>query len=129
MSWITRIVLYLKGLWAKWFSPTYGTETVEDELPADLHPCTLYLLRDDGFLEQAAMMCPCGCSNIIHLNLLPDERPCWRVTEHDDGTATLYPSIWRKKDCRSHFWFRKGRIIWCADTTIIGGPHDDRLHL
>ena len=31
---------------------------------------------------------------ILHMNLLPDERPCWRVTRNVDGTVTLHPSIW-----------------------------------
>jgi len=69
--------------------------------------------EEDGFQEQAAMICPCGCRSVLHMNLLPDERPCWRVTRHDDGTATLHPSVWRKKECGSHFWFRNGRVVWC----------------
>jgi hypothetical protein len=27
----------------------------------------------------------------------------------------LYPSVWRKGGCRSHFIMRKGRIRWCYD--------------
>ena len=50
---------------------------------------------------------------VLHMNLLPDERPCWRVTRNVDRTVTLHPSIWRNKDCGSHFWLRNGRIRWC----------------
>jgi len=32
--------------------------------------------------------------------------------------ATFYPSVWRKTDCRSHFWFTEGRVIWCAPSTV-----------
>ena len=64
------------------------------------------------------MICPCGCKRTLHMNFLADERPCWRVMRHEDGTATLHPSVWRKKDCQSHFWFRRGRIQ-CAR----GLPH------
>ncbi|WP_415195487.1 DUF6527 family protein [Rhodopseudomonas sp.] len=60
------------------------------------------------------MLCPCGCGKILHMNLLPDERPCWQLTVDADGLATLHPSIWRQKDCGSHFWFRRGRVIWCS---------------
>ncbi|MER9417949.1 DUF6527 family protein [Mesorhizobium sp. M0306] len=59
------------------------------------------------------MLCPCGCRRVLHMNLLADERPCWRLTRHDDGTTTLHPSVWRKTDCGSHFWFRRGRVEWC----------------
>lgn len=86
---------------------------VEEALPEQLDQRIVYIVREDGFDEQAALLCPCGCGCILHMNLLPDECPCWRVTQNMDGTVTLYPSVWRKKDCGSHFWFRNGRIQWC----------------
>ena len=96
-------------------SALYRTIMVDEALPATLAADTLYVVDDDGFLEQAAMLCPCGCQRTLHMNLLPDERPCWRLTQHADDTATLFPSVWRKKDCGSHFWFRRGQIHWCND--------------
>jgi hypothetical protein len=96
-----------------WIVPPHRTETVEDRLPQQLRRRTLYILQEDGIQEQAAMLCPCGCKRVLHMNLLRDERLCWQLTRHADGTATLHPSVWRKKDCRSHFWFRRGRVQWC----------------
>lgn len=92
--------------------PAYKTKVVIGDLPETLEPRTLFIVEDDGYREQAALLCPCGCGRILHLNLLPDDRPLWRVTEHPNGTASLHPSVWRKKDCGSHFWFRKGRVHW-----------------
>jgi hypothetical protein len=97
----------------RWLVPPYRTELIEDTLPKRLRRRRLYIIEEDGFLEQAAMLCPCGCKRILHMNLLPDERPCWKLTRHDDNTVTLHPSVWRKKDCGSHFWFRKGYVHWC----------------
>lgn len=94
------------------FFQPYRILIVDENLPDSLERRTLYIVEEDGFREQAALRCPCGRNHILHLNLLPDERPLWRILEHSDGTATLKPSIWRKKDCRSHFWFRGGRVIW-----------------
>ena len=96
-------------------SAPYRTVMVGEALPPTLAEETLYVVDDDGFLEQAAMLCPCGCQRVLHMNLLPDERPCWRLTQHADGSATLFPSIWRKKNCGSHFWFRRGQVFWCTD--------------
>jgi Family of unknown function (DUF6527) len=96
-------------------SAPYRTVLVDEALPAELVANTLYVVNDDGFLEQAAMLCPCGCQRTLHMNLLPDDRPCWRLTQHADGTASLFPSVWRQKDCGSHFWFREGKVIWCVD--------------
>jgi hypothetical protein len=95
-----------------WLVPPYGTRLVENYLPKQLKKRMLYIVQDDGFLEQAAMLCPCGCKRVLHMNLLTDEHPCWHLTQHKDGTASLYPSVWRKVDCQSHFWFRRGRIDW-----------------
>ena len=96
-----------------WFVPPYRTTVVEESLPAQVLRRTVYIVREDGFDEQVALLCPCGCGRVLQMNLLPDERPCWRVMRNRDGTVTLHPSVWRKKDCGSHFWLRNGRIRWC----------------
>lgn len=31
------------------------------------------------------------------------------------SVSALPPSVWRKKGCRAHFWFRYGRIYWCKE--------------
>lgn len=101
-SWLAR------HLWDR----PYVTRVVEAALPGRLRRRTLYVVQEDGFVEQAAMLCPCGCRKTLHMNLIPDERPCWHLTQHEDGTASLHPSVWRQKDCRSHFWFRRSHVHW-----------------
>ena len=86
---------------------------VQASLPAQLLRRTIYIVCEDGFDEQVALLCPCGCGRVLQMNLLPDERPCWRVMRNADGTVTLHPSVWRTKGCGSHFWLRNGRIWWC----------------
>lgn len=114
MSWLRRIFARFEARVRSWFDWPYRTMVVEEGLPKRLKRRTLYIVRDDGFLEQAAMLCPCGCGRVLHMNLLPDERPCWSFTLHEDGTGSLHPSVWRKTDCKSHFWFRRGRVQWAA---------------
>src|SRR5689334_9207100 len=74
-----------------YFARPYRSEIVSGTLPEKLQKRRLYVVVDDGFQEQAAMLCPCGCKGVLHMNLLPDERPCWRFTQHHDGTASLHP--------------------------------------
>ena len=107
----------------RFFVPPYQAEVVEEFLPKKLDKRTLYIVEDDGFTEYAAMICPCGCREVLYMNLLQDERPCWKVIQNGDGTKSLHPSVWRQKDCRSHFWFRNGRVRWCSDS----GPWWRRL--
>jgi len=97
----------------KRFVRSYRTRIIDRDLPTWLQRRTVYLIQEDGFSEHVSMLCPCGCGQILHMNLIPDERPCWQATEHLDGTLSLHPSIWRKKGCKSHFWFRRGRVHWC----------------
>jgi hypothetical protein len=113
---VNKLGRFFQGAYRRiyhWIIPPYATLVVEETLPKKLKRRTLYVLQEDDFEEQAVMICPCGCKSILHMNLLPDERPCWRVTRHEDGTATLQPSVWRKKECGSHFLFRNGRVVWC----------------
>ncbi len=98
----------------------YRTCTVQERLPSKIEKRMLYVVEEDGYEEQAAMLCPCGCGNILHMNLLPDERPYWTVTRHIGGIASLYPSVWRQVGCRSHFWFRRGRVSWCRPSLELG---------
>jgi hypothetical protein len=78
-----------------------------------LKPFTVYLSGEGEHLWAAAMICPCGCGDVVELNLLKQVRPCWNFKEHPDGSISLMPSIWRQKGCCSHFLVRYGRIDWC----------------
>ena len=110
------------GFWKRitsWFRdclrPRFGTQYVAEDAPDHPKARILYVITEDGEPWSAAMLCPCGCGKTLHMNLLLDERPVWRLTVHEDGTSSLYPSINRMKGCRAHFWFRMGRVYWCAD--------------
>ena len=84
-----------------------------DEFPDSIRSRAVYVAGENGHPWAASMLCPCGCGDMIQLNLLPQVRPCWKVTTHEDGTVTMAPSIWRQEGCKSHFFVRRGRIDWC----------------
>lgn len=113
MKWIRRALLWA----ARLFSTTrvYGTRVVEEALPQKIADKTIYIVQEDGFLEYASMLCPCGCGTMLYMNLIPDMRPFWNVTWHENGTVSLYPSVWRQKTCKAHFWFKKGQVQWCTE--------------
>ena len=93
-------------------APRVGYQRV-DEFPDLLKPSILYVAGEESHIWAAAMRCPCGCGDVIELNLLKEASPCWSVSRHPDGSVSLRPSIWRQKACRSHFFVRHGRIEWC----------------
>jgi Family of unknown function (DUF6527) len=90
----------------------YGAVSVA-ELPNSLKPHTIYVVGEARHRWYAAFLCPCGCGETIQASLLEKSRPHWTLTERWDGAASLHPSVWRTKGCRSHFWLRVGRIRWC----------------
>jgi hypothetical protein len=116
LFWLWTVVSYiprrLVALWL-WRKPRLFHSIRVDEFPDKLKRAKVYLAGEGKNLWAAAMICPCGCGEVIELNLLKQARPCWSAQEHSDGTITLAPSVWRQKGCRSHFLLRQGRIDWC----------------
>ena len=91
--------------------PGFATEVLDD-LPDVLTARRIYMIGDESRPWAAALVCPCGCGATIQLSLIADDSPSWRAKRHFSGSVTLHPSIWRKRGCRSHFFLRRGRIVW-----------------
>lgn len=108
----TSLLQILRRIWT-WFNPELRTTHVE-ELPDRLRPNLLYLVGEAGNHWCMAFLCPCGCGDPIHLNLVPETRPAWRIRKHWNASLTVQPSVWRTKGCRSHFWIRRSCIVWCG---------------
>src|SRR5580704_8443771 len=75
--------------------PAYKTKFTE-ELPQRLSDHTLYLLGTPRPWS-AALLCPCGCRELIQLSLLEQDSPSWRLSWRRKKRVTLEPSIWRTK--------------------------------
>lgn len=80
-------------------------------MPKELKPGVLYVSEEFG---AAAHLCPCGCGSKIRTPLGPTE---WVLEETDSG-PTLRPSVgnWQLA-CQSHYWIRRGEIIWAKKWT------------
>ena len=104
---------WLRNLWAAW-APRRSVKIIEgDMLPERLPLRNLVLAREDGEDWCIGMRCPCGCGERLELMLLKEVRPRWDARFDASGHVTLHPSVWLKQGCRSHFWLRDGRVIWC----------------
>jgi len=99
--------------WRNWRTGQWKLVYVEDppELVKKGRLCVVGT-KDDPY--QIVMGCPCGCSSPIYLDLVPSKTgQHWKVSEDSAGTPTLSPSVWRTDQCKSHFWLRGGKIVWC----------------
>ena len=111
MNWLRRL---WRTAWRWiWRQPTPLRTVWVGELPDTLDAQHVYIVGEGGHLWFAALLCPCGCGATVHMSLMPDGRPRWAMTAHEDGTISLSPSIWRTRGCRSHFFLRRGVIVWC----------------
>jgi hypothetical protein len=66
--------------------------------------------------------CPCGCDEVLVINLDPRAGPSWRH-RLDTAGLTLMPSVWRTSGCESHFIVWRSRIWWCGLES-----HDDEAN-
>ena len=89
--------------------------TVVEKTPRnnDVEQGLFYLVYPNRKKKWVLFLCPCGCGYVITLSLKNLHNPHWRLNIGKEGRPTLYPSVWQKTECRSHFWLRDGRIYWC----------------
>jgi hypothetical protein len=82
------------------------------DVPDVLYRKTIYVVQNEGYAWQIIMLCPCGCNKNLHMNLMKDYKPYWTFKIDKRRRITLYPSIHRIVGCRSHFFIKKGKVVW-----------------
>jgi hypothetical protein len=111
MKWLCVAWNWLEGLFRR--QPRTWKAVLIEDTPVTPRPQIVYLIGEAEYLWSAAFLCPCGCGELVQLNLLPEARPCWTVISHPDSTVSVSPSIWRVAGCKSHFFLCRGKIEWC----------------
>lgn len=109
-----KVATVARELLRPWITKSYWRIVRVGELPDILKRGSLYLIGD-GAPWSAALLCPCGCRDVIQLSLLDGDPPRWRLSLDGDGLPTLVPSVRRTQGCRSHFFLRRGRVVWSRE--------------
>jgi|SRR5579862_1265242 len=65
------------------------------------------------------LSCPCGCGAELPINLDRRAGPAWRLYASAKKGISVYPSVWRDTDCKSHF------IIWRNKIFMMGVRDDE----
>lgn len=81
------------------------------EQPDEISERVIYIVGHRPHYWMLSFKCPCGCKETISLNILKGANPRWRFVVRW-RRITIYPSIWRKVGCKSHFHIRRGRVRW-----------------
>ena len=71
------------------------------------------VLVERGRPRLFVLQCPCGCGEVLPINLDPRAGPAWRIYRSNRGLS-LYPSVWRESGCESHF------VIWRDEIFLFG---------
>jgi len=104
--WFLEVFAKLRGL--------YTVEITEEE-PNRVISKKVYLIGEENSIWYALFNCPCGCNEKIYTKFIEGSKPRWSYELHDDKTISLFPSIWRNKGCKSHFFIERGRVDWCGE--------------
>ncbi len=117
MRWSERLWNWLGGIYRHLQAPKPTapiTAVLVEDLPETLDHDQLYLVGNQEGAAFAAMRCPCDCGAALHMNLSHGVYPLWTLTTHENGAISLSPSIWRTVGCQSHFFLRRGSVVWCT---------------
>jgi len=76
------------------------------------------VLVERGSPRWLLMMCPCGCNEVVPINLDARSGPAWECYGKKDKGITIFPSVWRDTGCESHF------IIWYGRILLFDDSHD-----
>tara|TARA_A100001391_G_scaffold29238_1_gene15765 strand:- start:578 stop:907 length:330 start_codon:yes stop_codon:yes gene_type:complete len=108
MNW-PRWLLKLKEI----LLPARRVIIIEADTPPQKLPWrNVVLAREENEDWAVAFRCPCGCGKRLELLLIEEAEPNWEISVSKSEKPTLYPSVWLKGGCKSHFWLRDGRVIW-----------------
>jgi hypothetical protein len=78
-----------------------------------LKPSLLVLVIPNKRPKSVKFICPCGCGEIISVNLMPETGKAWSISYDRKLGLSLWPSVWLTSGCRSHFIIRnnKARLL------------------
>lgn len=84
--------------------------------PTEVKRGIVYIVKEELMPDALILKCPCGCASDIHLNVLPDARPCWTFRITKSNRISISPSIRRTIGCRCHFYITEGKTELCNDS-------------
>jgi hypothetical protein len=73
----------------------------------ELVPGTIVLIMPGMLAKWLKFYCPCGCGEVISVNLAAATAKAWRVRYEENYGLTVWPSVWRDTGCKSHFIIRR----------------------
>jgi hypothetical protein len=113
MRQLWKLIVRRASQWFSWHFRRYTLKSAV-KMPEEkaIRERVAYWVGEEGHKWCLVFRCPCGCHEIIYLNLLPNTRPAWRLVKYGKKSFSISPSVNRVRGCRAHFFLRKGRVVW-----------------
>jgi len=86
------------------FTRVVQVETQDDGASATENEGTLALVTNGRKTKWLLFRCPCGCGDLLRINVSRANHPCWRLRISRIGKVSIFPSIDRDSGCGSHFY-------------------------
>jgi hypothetical protein len=99
-----------------------GTVPYRSEASALLTSPGDAVLVERGRPRLLVMLCPCGCNEHLPINLDPRAGAAWSIQSSPSTGISIFPSVWRKSGCNSHF------IVW-RNRVFLFAEYDDEFEL
>ena len=103
-----------------------GTTSTHGEALALVRESGDIALVERGRLRALICMCPCGCGDVITLNLDRRADKAWALYRRGNSIS-LYPSVWRDSGCESHFVVWSNRVLLLEDDWLFADDQIDQL--
>jgi len=108
-----KIKEVIRGLFNKIKPIEYKVKRVSDNPDYDkIKKGEMVIVGGKGYVKWAYFRCPSGCGDVIVLPLVKSEESNWKLRVDKAGHPTLSPSVSKTDGCKSHFFIRKGKVIW-----------------
>lgn len=110
---MSSVLIKLKQIFGTRDRHQYNVKLVDahpklDEIELD----KIYIVNHLGHHKWAYLRCPCPKHDLIRLNLNKLQRPSWAISISKGNIPNVVPSIWQLDGCYSHFWIRRGNVVW-----------------
>lgn len=112
MKILLKIYDFIKSVFVTKIDGAFSLQKQENVDTRKLKKNIIYIESSHENDRWLHMMCPCGCGDVISVNLMKSISPSWGLIYNEDSTFTLSPSIDKTTGCKSHFFIRNSKIQW-----------------
>jgi hypothetical protein len=90
-----------------WFKDVFYRQIVKvpDQAAAlaAVKPGVIAVIMPGSKPKSLKLFCPCGCGEMLSINLMPQVAKAWRLWGNAGLGLSLWPSVWLDLGCKSHF--------------------------